>query len=150
MNLHTRGDLPMEAALSTPATAVGRLPEVPPIRSRRLTTDRRRIVQQEVAWTAMRVIRVRNGCGRRPWIDRLLGTTMDPLHSRVVAIGQSAHHLTPTDAAWSTRGAVARCSAMGAKVTAVVQTTLLPTDRTGHATCATPAIAITTSGKLAE
>jgi len=98
----------------------------------------------------MGVIGIRNGSGRWARIDRLLGTGMDPLDSRVAAVGQAVDYLTSTDAAVATRGAVARCSAMGAEVTAVVQAALLPTDRTGHTTCATPAIAIATSGQLAQ
>lgn len=100
----------------------------------------------------MCVIGIRDRSGRRSWIDRLLGTIVHPLHSRVAAIGQSVHHLTTTDAARSTRGTVACCSAMGAEVTAVVQATLLPADWTRSATSAAPSIAVASaiSSKLAQ
>ena len=116
-----------------------------------LAADRRRVVQQEVSWTAMRVIGVRNRASRWPWVDLLLSTVVHPLHSRVTAVCQTLHHLASANSAsttWSASGTVTRRSAVRAKVAAVVQTPLLPADRPRCTSRAATAIA--TAAKFAK
>lgn len=94
----------------------------------------------------MGVIRVGDCSGRRSWIDRLLCTAVQPLHPRVTAVVQTLHDLPtpdPTHTCVTTRGTVTCRAAMWAKVAAVVQAALLPTDGPWHTTGAATAVAIT-------
>jgi len=100
----------------------------------------------------MGVVRVGYRRGRWPRIDLLLAMVVNTLHARVTAICQAVHHLTTTNSARAASGTVPRSSAMRAKVAAVVQAALLPTNRARHASSATPAIAVAfaTATELAQ
>jgi len=103
----------------------------------------------------MRVVRVCDRSSRWAGIDLLLISAVQTLHPGITAVVQPLHHLAaanPANPAWAASSTVARSAAVRAKVAAVVQTALLPTDWARYATGATTAIAVAhaTAGNFAQ